>query len=268
VGLTASNLTHLAVALAGLVGLVVLLHLQERLISRHVAHHLGWRAVLVTGWLGVPVHELSHLLAAKLFGHRIVAWRLFDPDPVSGTLGYVRHAYSRRSVWQLIGTFFIGVAPLVAGGAVLAALLAWMLPAAERGELLRRCLSLGQASDPWRSALLLGGLASQLARAIWAGRSALLPLQLYLAICVAHHLAPSRADLAGALPGAALLLVLLAAGAAGAGVAGVSIAGLLAALVPLGLLLALSGLLLGGWAMLAATLGRMSRPLQPRRAGR
>jgi hypothetical protein len=36
-----------------------------------------------------------------------------------------------------------------------------------------------------------------------------LPLQIYLGICVANHMAPSRADLKGALPGLALLTVFI-----------------------------------------------------------
>ncbi len=58
----------------------------------------------------MPLHELSHLVTAKLFGHRIVGVAFFDPDPATGTLGYVRHAYSKRTPLQLVGNFVIGIA--------------------------------------------------------------------------------------------------------------------------------------------------------------
>lgn len=252
------NMVHLGLTLAGLAALLASLHLQERLVSRHVAHHLGWRAVLITGWLGVPVHELSHLILVKVFGHRLIAWKLLDPDPVSGTLGYVRHAYNRRSLWQLGGTFFIGMAPLLAGSVLLGALLAWMLPRSELHQLLRQLAKVGVAgSEPWHG---LGGMGCRLAAGIWETRTLLLPLQLYLAVCVAHHMAPSPADLKGALPGLALLLVLAALGAAAATGAGVSLRFLPGLLAPLLLLLPLATALLGLWSLLAGVLGRLQRP--------
>jgi hypothetical protein len=259
VPLLLDNLTYLGASFAGLAVLLALLHVQERLVSRHVAHHLGWRAVLVTGWLGVPLHELSHLLVAKLFGHRVIAWKLLDPDPVTGTLGYVRHAYSRRSLWQLGGTFFIGMAPLLAGAGALALLLCWMLPAEAPQRLLLKLAALGTGpGDAWHGLAAVGqGLAS----ALWEGRSALLPLQLYLAACVAHHLAPSPADLRGALPGLALLAVLAVGATALASSAGVSLLFLPALLLPLVLVLPITAVLLGLWALLAGVVGRMQRPV-------
>jgi hypothetical protein len=259
------NLLHLAVGLASLSALVALLHLQERLVSRHVAHHLGWNAVLVTGWLGVPLHELSHLAVAKLFGHRVVAWTLFDPDPVSGTLGYVRHAYSRRSLWQLAGTFFIGVAPLAVGTGTLLLVLAWVLPAEAQHRLARQAAALSHVSPElaWRG---VGALAAALASAVWSARSVWLPLQLYLAIAVAHHMAPSPADLKGALPGLALLVGLLSVVALGASAARLSLGPVPCLLAPLLLLLPLTTILLGLWAALAGTLGRLQRPLGRSRA--
>jgi hypothetical protein len=232
-----ANLVHLGATALGSLLLLLLLHLQERASSRFLAHRLGWRAVLLTGWLGVPVHELSHIAAAALFGHRIIAWKLFDPDPVSGTLGYVRHAYSRRSPWQLLGSFFIGVAPLAGGAVVLAALLCWMVPPAAWAALLRQ-LSQQQTATP----SLMLGLGQQAAVAIWEHRGPLLPLQIYLAVCVASHVAPSRADVSGALPGAVLLAVLMVGAAGLAAALGASLAASQALLGIMALLLLAAGL--------------------------
>jgi hypothetical protein len=276
------NLTTLGVVATALLGAVALLHLVERGVGRFVAHRLGWRAVLVTGWIGVPVHELSHLVAAVVFRHRIVGWSLFDPDPTTGTLGYVRHAHTRPSVWQTAGYFFIGVAPLVGGAAALALLLLWMVPPATLGGLLAQSgllAAAGPASaaapvaapaaapaalasgaglgDLGRRLLDLGGA---LLAEVWRARTWWLPLQLYLAAAVAAHLAPSARDLAGGLRGAVVVIVLLGGAAALAAWAGVGFSAALlavpvvAALVALTLTLQLLHVL--GAAAFAAAFGR------------
>ncbi len=268
--LLCQNLAFAGVAIAGLLGLLAALHLLERATGRYLAHQLGWRAVLATGWLGVPLHELAHLAAAILFRHRIVAFSLFDPDPVTGTLGYVRHAYSRRSAWQLLGTFFIGVAPLVAGALAIAALCAWMLPEADRAELALRVSALaGRASlgAPELSAAL-AGLARELALRVWEARSWLLPLQLYLLLCVGSHLAPSRADLLGALPGALLALALVAAALLLATARGLSLAALPSLLAPLALLLLLTAVAQLAYVAVVALLAALRRPVAAPRARR
>jgi hypothetical protein len=238
---------------AGGILLVLLLHVQERVTSRHIAHHLGWKGVLITGWLGVPVHELSHLAFALLFGHRIIAWRLFDPDPSSGTLGYVRHAYSRRSPWQLAGGFLIAVAPLVGGALVLGALCCWMVPPSTWSQVARAASRLsglpGQVLAASRASL----------GAVWHHRSLWLPLQIYLGICVSSHMAPSKADLKGGLPGALLAAVITAAAAVVAAYRGHA---LTAGTLVLGLLLLLllaAGLFQGTYAVAVNLTTRLTR---------
>jgi hypothetical protein len=265
--LLVDNLTAAGLLLGALALLVGLLHLQERIVGRYLAHHLGWRSVLLTGWLGVPIHELSHLLAAIVFRHRVIAWSLLDPDPVSGTLGYVRHAYSRRSVWQLLGTLVIGLAPLCAGLLLVVALLGWMVPGAGH-DLLRRALALGGSAGAGELLDGLRALAVQLGGAVWGERSLLLPLQLYLAICVANHLAPSPSDLSGALPGAALALLTGGGGVLLASHLGLSLRPALGALVPLTLLYVAVGVFQTLWVTAVAIVVRLTRraPLGDRRA--
>ena len=211
------NLLLLTCALAGLVGCALLLHFVERRTGRCIAHRLGWKGVLLTAWVGVPVHELSHLIAARFFGHRIIAWRLFEPDPASGTLGYVRHAYSRRNLWQQSGEFFVGIAPLFGGSAALLSLLAWALNDGElrffyqAQEILLRALE----AEGWQilPQILLGWgrVAERMLGALWEQRDGWTPLQLYLCIAVACHLAPSARDLRtswhGILVGISVLLL-------------------------------------------------------------
>jgi hypothetical protein len=193
--------------LGGLALLTLALHLVERRVSRRLSHRFGWRSVLVTGWLGVPLHELSHLAMCWVFRHRIVAYRLFDPDPRTGTLGFVQHAYQRRNLFQISGNFFIGIAPLLAGSLVLLGGLALLLPGTQPplsteaapvgfGPQIFHVLSLAGAT--------LGRMVSVSTLTSWQ-----LWVFLALALCVGTHMSPSRPDLTGALPGLALLLGLL-----------------------------------------------------------
>lgn len=211
-----AELTTLLSALGALALALALLHLIERAAARRLSQRLGWRAVLLTGWIGVPLHEFSHLLAALLFGHRIVAWKLFDPDPVSGTLGYVRHGVRHDTAWQRLGYLASGLAPAIVGLLIVSLILQWMLPAGTLPKLAEQATAarLSDFSVSSLEALLtaLAALGSTLAAALWAGRSPWLPLQIYLLLALGSHLAPSRADLR--LAGRGLLGALLLLGLA------------------------------------------------------
>lgn len=203
-----SNVTRLGMGLGLLVALIALLYLQNRGVSRLVAHVWGWRGMLLTAWIGVPIHELSHLIFAKLFGHRIVDWSLFSPDPVSGTLGYVRHRYQKRNLYQLLGTAFIGLAPLIVGGALLLALL-WSLLSREVWSIFRAEIGRTRETDALVWLTEWGALYVRVAVDLWRHRDWQMVPKLYLGISIAQHLAPSPADLKASLPGVCLILMAL-----------------------------------------------------------
>ena len=78
----------------------------------------GWYLGLF-GWLGTIIHELGHAFFCLIFRHKITEMKLFDPDPETGTLGYVQHTYETSSLYQLAGNFFIGIGPILLGTALI-----------------------------------------------------------------------------------------------------------------------------------------------------
>lgn len=90
----------------------------------------GLWAQVVFGGLGVIVHELSHLLCALLFHHRITRVVLLriphGPDDLQ--LGSVEHSWRPDSLYQRAGNLFIGIAPLIGGTAVLLVVTRWFAP--------------------------------------------------------------------------------------------------------------------------------------------
>lgn len=222
--------------LVGLFGGVCLLGgvlwLLQWVIAGLYLRKVGWRALLWTAWLGVPVHEAGHALLALIFGHRINEVALFRPNPGAGTLGYVNHTFNRKNLYQRIGNLFIGAAPLISGACALYGLVHVLLPnRAEIFALLAQhpgpALLTGQwgvASEQiWQvSALTLAALFAPENLGQWS-----FWLFLYLSLCVASHLAPSPKDLHSVLDGLLFLLVLLLVANAVAVLAGVSLTGYL-----------------------------------------
>ncbi len=86
----------------------------------------GTAVCYITGAVGTPIHECSHALFCLIFGHKINEIKLFQINSADGTLGYVNHSYNPKNIYQRIGNFFIGVAPIIVISAVLY-LLAWLL---------------------------------------------------------------------------------------------------------------------------------------------
>lgn len=77
----------------------------------------GEKALIITGLVGTVIHELSHLIMAVIFNHKIVNIELFRPFKYKedGILGYVSHTYNTKSIYQQVGNFFIGIAPMIFG---------------------------------------------------------------------------------------------------------------------------------------------------------
>ncbi len=210
-GLKASVL-QIVFVLGPLFLFAAVLHLLERFTSRRLTDRFGWWAVLWTGWIGTPIHELSHAAACVLFLHKIKDIALFKPDRRTGCLGYVNHTYNRRNPYHVIGNFFIGAAPLFGGAAAMFAVLCVFHPDAGL-RIIRSCTPESLASGNFFS--MIGGyfefgvsmvriLAEDASPASWK-----FYVFLYLVVCIGSHLAPSPQDMEGMGLGFLVFIALL-----------------------------------------------------------
>lgn len=89
--------------------------------ERLIVSTFGFKGLVVTGYIGTVVHELSHMIMAKIFNHKIVDFKLFRPNKAlsDGVFGYVKHSYKSNSLYQRVGDFFIGIAPMIFGTALI-----------------------------------------------------------------------------------------------------------------------------------------------------
>lgn len=207
-GASKNTLLHL-ILIFGLTGIItVLLFLLQRMICISFNKTTGWKGVYITAWIGTPVHEFSHALFCVIFGHKINEVALFKPDKASGVLGYVTHNYNPKSIYQSIGNFFIGIAPLLVGSLILFLLFDTFFP--------------DQASTAMKSNININKLDSSIGevfKEVYAGigtnfsilRASLLKpgilaiAILYIMTSISAHIAPSHTDLKNALPGFGLL---------------------------------------------------------------
>lgn len=72
----------------------------------------GHKGQLFFGWIGIIIHELGHLIFAILFRHRIDKVNLLNLSSDDGSLGSVSHSYKKYSLFNNIGHYFIGIAPI------------------------------------------------------------------------------------------------------------------------------------------------------------
>lgn len=171
---------------------------------------LGWGGIVVTGLVGTPIHELGHLVMCWMFGFQVNEVALFRPiaGRADGVLGFVNYSYDPTSLWQRLGCFFVGVAPMILGVAVLLLLLRLLTP--EVWASLRD--RLGRALDQGKGPLGLAGAAFS---GFFGGLSRLRgwglargALCLYLLFSISTHMTLSLADLQGAAVGLLVVAVL------------------------------------------------------------
>lgn len=186
-----------------------------QLIRNRAAATLGSGLYVWMTCPGIVLHELGHAFFCLLFGHRIVAIALFRPYG-KGALGFVKHSYDRKNLYQTTGNFFIGTGPIWFGSLTLVACAYWL---AGPEVLAPLALASKPALDPTTLDGLRAAVAPLGAALVEALRQLFDPTRLgdwriylfaYLVFALGSHVTLSLEDLKGAwqglLVGALLLL--------------------------------------------------------------
>lgn len=108
---------------------IVIKFINDKIFDKLRDSSKSWIYIL-SGIVGTPIHELSHLIVDKLFLHKITGLALYRPIKCrkDGVMGYVNTSYNPNSMYQTIGTFFGGIAPLIGGSISLILLMKFLLP--------------------------------------------------------------------------------------------------------------------------------------------
>jgi hypothetical protein len=147
-----------------------------------------------------------------LFRHKVTKVKFLDLKSKDGTLGYVRHSYNRKSLYQSMGNFFIGIGPILSANVFLIVSMHLLLPGVFRevtGQMLlfSSMTAFGPSGIEYMFDFLLSIVSSlfDLSNAsninFW--------IYIFLAFGVSSHIALSPADLKGAAKGLPALFILL-----------------------------------------------------------
>jgi hypothetical protein len=201
-----ATFSQMASLFGGILIFGLILHFVSSLTFKSLENSFGRKGAYAVAWLGVPVHELGHALFCLVFFHRIEELKLFEPDPVTGTLGYVLHTWSRRNPWQVLGNLFIGIGPVITGCAALVAVFYFLVPDGQQAW--QSILSgVGGVYAGYSLGSYLAVLQSStfsMVQAIFTGSNLSgwgFWVFCYLSICIASNIRLSVSDIRGTLPG-------------------------------------------------------------------
>jgi hypothetical protein len=198
------------------VGLVFVVGFLISLINRFFYSLVNNNMVVcyATGIIGTPIHELSHAAMCVVFTHRITEIKLFQVDPASGVLGYVNHSYNKRNPYQLMGNYFIGIAPILCGTVIIYFATKFLLAGtfAEMTTYLNNFSNLqnsGFNSQTFGYVFtMFGGMIKSLFSEITVGIKWW--IFMLIAFCIALHMNLSGADIKNSLTGLPMVIILLA----------------------------------------------------------
>ncbi len=182
----------------------IILNVLSREQNRRLYYIGGWKALLVTAWIGTPIHEFSHYLFAVLSFHKVQDLKLFRPDPETGSMGYVAHSYQIDNFYQaVIGNTLIAVAPFFGGAGAIYLISSFVFPEfALFADHVPRVyyLTIDNALE-WKSYLLFGKTAFHFFNFLYDTffspamlRDWKLYVFLFLMLGIANHLSPSASD--------------------------------------------------------------------------
>lgn len=161
-------------------------YLQKGILKQY-RQSFGWNSMMVTAWIGTPIHELGHLLFALLFNYRIKKVELFNPNKKTGRMGHVKYGYIKHSILHRFGKFFVGAGPLILGSGIILLLMYFLVPnGADIYQLILQNSSmsfLNQAKEILIELFSPGNLVNY---KFWVFA--------YLALSIVTHISPSKRD--------------------------------------------------------------------------
>ncbi|AWI06552.1 M50 family metallopeptidase [Clostridium drakei] len=199
-----------------LTGMIILIGLTLGVLRnnsiKNFQRSFGSNAVMITGFIGVPIHELSHAIFAVLFGHKITKIKLLQKPDENGVMGYVQHGYNQNSIYQQIGNFFIGIAPIFGGVFSIITLMKFMLPRVYNSfiDILIRSLHVTVLNKNTIEGII--NSYSGLIKVIFSLKNFQNPyfyIFLFLSICISSHISLSSADIKGAFRGLSVIFIIL-----------------------------------------------------------
>lgn len=191
----------------------LLLGLMEKKTNTFLISAFGRRGIWITAWIGTPIHEIGHLIQCIIWRHKVTKVKLLQLSSPDGVLGYVKHAYNPKSIYQQVGNFFIGIGPIISGIGFLVLAMYFLVPDAfatfasqiQHNQVVEKMnenvlATIGDAVLAISKSLFTIDNFTNLA--FW--------VFLILSVCVSSHIALSKADIQNSLHGVAVIFSVLA----------------------------------------------------------
>jgi hypothetical protein len=199
-----------------LVGIFILigflLGFLEKLSNTFLVRAFGSRGVLLTAWIGTPIHEMGHLIQCFIWGHRVTKVKLLQLNNPNGVLGYVEHQYNLNSIYQQVGNFFIGLGPIFSGIGSLIGGMYLLIPqsyATFKAEI-HQNISLERLDV--NVIKTIGGAVITIVKSIFTLHNLINPsfwIFLLIAISISSHIGLSKVDIENSVNGLVMIFFLL-----------------------------------------------------------
>lgn len=169
----------------------------------------GKKSIYITGFIGVPIHEMSHAIMAVIFNHKIKEVKLFKVSSEDNSLGYVKHGYNPKSIYQQIGNFFIGIAPILGGILSISILMYFLMPNIYEGFKLNLVTNLSESQITLGNIVLSFKELTKLIFTFENLKNIRFLLFLFLSIGISSHISLSKEDIKGASKGFFIIFLIL-----------------------------------------------------------
>jgi hypothetical protein len=205
------------IELAYLVGVLIvigfILGVLEKQSQIYLTKTFGRRGILITAWIGTPIHEIGHWIQCVIWLHKIKSVKLLQTDDPNGVLGYVEHQFNPKSVYQRIGNFFIGIGPIISGIGTIVLAMYLLVPQsfATLHNQIQQNAAAGQKLD-LHMLQTLGESVLLMGKSLFTADNFTQPafwIFVILAICISSHIALSKPDIENSYQGLLTILSVL-----------------------------------------------------------